>query len=42
MFRGSKYPSCGPVIEKELLANEANLNFYTFNVAKVSDAVDLL
>ena len=29
MFSGSKFQSCGPVIEKEFLANEAHLNFGT-------------
>ena len=27
MFSGSKFQRCGPVIEKEFLANEAHLNF---------------
>ena len=29
MFSGSKFQSCGPVIEKEFLANEVHLNFGT-------------
>ena len=29
MFSGSKFQRCGPVIEKEFLANEAHLNFGT-------------
>ena len=29
MFSGSKFQSCGPVIEKEFLANEAHWNFGT-------------
>ena len=29
MFSGSKFQSCGPIIEKEFLANEAHLNFGT-------------
>ena len=31
MFSGSKFPSCGPVIEKEFLANEVHLNFGTIS-----------
>ena len=29
MFSGSKFQSCGSVIEKEFLANEAHVNFCT-------------
>ena len=29
MFSGSTFQSCGPVTEKEFLANEAHLNFCT-------------
>ena len=29
MFSGNKFPSCGPVIEKEFLVNEVHLNFCT-------------
>ena len=42
MFSGSKFQRCGPVIEKEFLANEAHLNFGNLRRSVLFDLKDVL